>query len=105
MNIFEHLLLTIEKEFFWQVLFLIPIVNFSLKQLNDKLQTLLTIEDSHNLDRLSMLVGEVEGVNRVENFFKLQIFNLICIIERIKEYNSSMFRKNIKKYISSDNDL
>ena len=28
-------------------------------------------EDSHNLDRLSMLVGEVEGVNRVDNFFKL----------------------------------
>jgi len=52
-----------------------------------------------------MLVGEVEGVNRVDNFFKLQIFNLIYIIERIKKYNSSMFRKNIKKYISSDNDL
>ena len=52
-----------------------------------------------------MLVGEVEGVNRVDNFFKIQIFNLIYIIERIKKYNSSTFRKNIKKYISSENDL
>jgi len=52
-----------------------------------------------------MLVGEVEGVNQVDNFFKLQIFNLIYIIERIKKHNSSMFRKEIKKYISSDNDL
>ena len=52
-----------------------------------------------------MLVGEVEGVNRVDNFFKLLIFNLIYIIERITKLNYSMFRKEIKKYISSDNDL
>ena len=52
-----------------------------------------------------MLVGELEGVNRVDNFFKLQIFNLIYIIERIINHNFYMFRKDIKKYISSYNAI